>query len=509
MEYENPVLPGFHPDPSVCRDGTDFYLATSTFEYVPGVPLYHSRNLVDWTPIGHALTRQEQLQLADAGSSWGIFAPTLRYHDGTFYMVTTNVSGGGHFFVTADDPAGEWSDPTWVDAPGIDPDLFWDGEDAYFTYRAGDSGIEQATIDLATGELGEPQQLCNRLEGDYTEAPHLYEVDGTYYLIVAEGGTHVKHMVSVARAEHPTGPFEPFEDNPILSHRNVSGAYNPIQATGHGDLVRAHDGSWWIVFLGIRKHGEHPRWHHLGRETFLAPVEWVDGWPVVNDGDFVTESMVVEGTDLQRESAPHQWETEDAFTGELGLEWNSRNVPLEDRATVQDGTLELRPGPETLTDRRPTFLGRRQQHHDCRVESQLSFTGDESIDEDAIEAGLTVLMDDEHHYQLAVRPTATTNRVLTRLRVGPVSDVILEEEFPTGPITLSIEATAERYRFAAATPDGKTHPMGEAPTRYVSTEVTGGFTGVYLGAYATALAEDSSGGARFDSFTYRRSESHN
>lgn len=157
MRYENPVLPGFHPDPTVCRADGTFYLVTSSFKYVPGVPLYRSDNLADWEPIGHALTRESQLDLRDADASAGIFAPTLRNHDGTFYLVTTNVSGDGHFLVTADDPAGEWSDPTWIDAPGIDPDLFFDGDTCYFTFHDEDpeNPIRQAELDVKTGELGE------------------------------------------------------------------------------------------------------------------------------------------------------------------------------------------------------------------------------------------------------------------------------------------------------------------------------------------------------------------
>ncbi|MCU4973677.1 glycoside hydrolase family 43 protein [Halobacteria archaeon AArc-m2/3/4] len=529
MHAENPILPGFHPDPSICRVGEDYFLATSSFEYFPGVPLFHSRNLVDWEPIGHALTRDDQLPLETADSSKGVFAPTLRHHDGTFYLITTNVSAGGHFVVTADDPRGEWSDPTWIDAPGIDPDLFWDDRGdgdptVYVTYRGGPDGIEQAEVDLETGALGEPRQLCNRLEGDYTEAPHLYEIDGTYYLLVAEGGTHTKHMVSVARADDPTGPFESHPDNPVLSHRNVSGMFNPIQATGHGDLVQAHDGSWWLVFLGIRKHGGHPGWHHLGRETFLAPVEWNEGWPVVNGGEPVELDLEVDldvetaspspepSADLEADS---RWETRDPFAGdELGPEWNYRHNPERDRYELADGTgaLVLHGSPATLEDEQPTFVGRRQQHFDCLARTRLAFDPDPDVDVDE-EAGLTVLYDDSHHYDLGVvrRGDDGERRAIVRQRVGDIEEITAETALPDGPVDLVCEATTETYRFALESAVDSAEPEREtlttAPTKYLATEVAGGFTGVYVGLYATGHGEPCETPARFESFEYRSTES--
>ena len=496
MQYENPVLPGFHPDPSVCRVGTDYYLATSSFEYAPGLPLYHSENLVDWEPIGHCIERPD---LEDAAPSQGIFAPTLRHHDGTYYLVTTNVSAGGHFVITADDPRGEWSEPTRIDAPGIDPDLFWDDDGTvYFTYRSGPDGIEQAELDLETGELGESRQLCRRLVADYTEAPHLYEIDGTYYLLVAEGGTHTRHMVCAARADDPTGPFEPCPDNPILSHRSVSGAYNPIQATGHGDLVQAHDGSWWLVFLGIRKHGGHPGWHHLGRETFLAPVTWEDGWPVVNGGEPIEREMTVPETDLERDAVERPWATEAPFHGDaLGPEWNYRYPPEEDRYVLEDGALTLHGGPPSLDDRRPTFVGRRQQHFDCEVTTRLAFDPD-----DADEAGLAAVYDDSHHYEIGIVRRDGERRAVCRLTVGGVSEVVGETTLPDGPVTLSLEATQDRYRFGVEA-DGERDELATAATRYLATEVAGGFTGVYVGPYATGRGSDCESPARFDSFAYR------
>ncbi|KPK57312.1 MAG: xylan 1,4-beta-xylosidase, partial [Planctomycetes bacterium SM23_32] len=371
MRYTNPVIPGFYPDPSVCRVGRDYYLATSTFEYFPGVPVFHSRDLVHWRQIGHCLTRPEQLPLEGVASSEGIFAPSLRHHDGRFYMVTTNVNGGGHFYVHADDPAGPWSDPVWVKGGGFDPDLFFapDGT-VYFIHQEWGHGIRQWEIDVGSGRLsGEGRSIWRGLEDQFCEAPHIYHVEGRYYLIVAEGGTHRGHMVVCGRSDGPEGPFESCPHNPILTHR--ARVELPIQATGHGDLVQAHDGSWWILFLGIR-----PVWgaHHLGRETFLAPVTWENGWPAVNGGEPVSLEMKADGPPA------HPWPAEpvrdDFEAPELRLGWNFRRNPhAEDWSLAErPGWLALHGSELTLDDAgSPAFLGRRQRHFDCRAACLIEF----------------------------------------------------------------------------------------------------------------------------------------
>lgn len=257
MADSHPVIPGFHPDPSVCRVGDDYYLACSSFEYVPGVPLFHSRDLVHWRQIGNVLDRPAQLRLPwDTPSSAGIYAPTLRHHDGRFWLIVTNVSsGGGNLLVSATDPAGPWSDPVPLPGvPGIDPDLAWDEDGACWVTVA---GISQVRIDPYTGEtIGEPRPLWSGTPGAKApEAPHLHHVGDHWYLLIAEGGTERGHAVSVARGPAPTGPFEPCPANPVLTHRSTD---DPVQNTGHADLVQAPDGTWWMVFLGVRPRGGTP-----------------------------------------------------------------------------------------------------------------------------------------------------------------------------------------------------------------------------------------------------------
>ncbi|MFQ9094250.1 MAG: glycoside hydrolase family 43 protein [Ruminococcus sp.] len=265
MQYQNPILPGFHPDPSICRVGDDFYLVTSSFEYFPGLPIYHSRDLVHWEQIGHCLTRDSQVHLVTgAPNCLNIYAPTIRYHDGLFYVIVTNVTGDNHgnFIITAKDPAGEWSDPIALPFPGIDPSLFFD-EDGKVYYLGTDGGIYLSEMDITTGAaIGETHRLWQGTANN-PEGPHLYKIDGMYYLLLAQGGTELCHMAVLARSESILGPYEPCPHNPVLTNIGQSLA---IKAAGHADLVEDAEGNWWAVCLGIRPLA-YPFRHNLGRET--------------------------------------------------------------------------------------------------------------------------------------------------------------------------------------------------------------------------------------------------
>lgn len=241
MKFKNPIIKGFHPDPSICRVENDFYLVTSTFEYFPGIPIFHSTDLVNWEQIGHCLTTLQQLPLNETPSSCGIYAPTIRYHDGVFYVVTTNVLEGGNFFVTATNPAGPWSEPIWFEnSQGIDPSLFFDKDGkCYLTGTGGNHenpGIYQVEIDIKTGKyLSERKFIWGGTGGAFPEGPHLYKIGEYYYLMISEGGTEYGHMLTISRSINPYGPFESYERNPIMTHRSMN---HPIQATGHADLVQ-------------------------------------------------------------------------------------------------------------------------------------------------------------------------------------------------------------------------------------------------------------------------------
>jgi beta-xylosidase len=496
--YDNPVIGGFHPDPSVCRAGEDYYLACSSFEYFPGVPIFHSRDLVHWRQIGNALDRPSQLGLSpESTASGGIFAPTIRHHDGRFYLITTNVSGRGTFVVTAERPDGPWSDPVWIDVPGVDPDLAWDEDGSCWCVSAGN---QVARIDPADGKVLEgPYPVWSGTGGKYPEAPHLYQVDGWWYLLMSEGGTERGHAVSVARARSPRGPFEPGPANPILTHR---GTGRPIQSTGHADLVQAADGTWWMVLLGTRPRGYTPEFQVLGRETFLVPVRWADGWPVA-------------GPVEERHPAPAAWHPlppepgRDDFDAEtLAPYWISpRSRPDGSWSlTERPGRLTLHATGPTLDRPGCTFIGRRQQHHDCRVSARL--------DPGSGRAGLSVRMDEAHHYDLEV----SDGHARVVARIGPLRQCVAEHAVQPGPLTLTLGFRTRDVLPPTATgpttgpttgplgvegrgPDTISFSAGEVllaelDGRYLSTEVATGFTGRVIGMYVTE------GSAGFDWFDY-------
>lgn len=496
--YRNPIIPGFHPDPSIVRVGQDYYLVTSSFEFFPGVPIFHSRDLVHWTQIGHVLTRPSQLPLAGAPASGGVYAPTLRYHAGTFYMITTNVTGGGNFYVTATDPAGPWSEPVWLKGQGgIDPSLFFDDDGTvYFASNGGapgsseGRGIYMSTLDVKAGTmLTRPRRIWPGTGRRYTEGPHLYKMNGWYYLLVAEGGTEYGHVVTIARSRSPWGPFETCPHDPILTHRDTE-ADQPIQGTGHADLVQDHEGHWWTVFLAFRPLDGYA--HHLGRETFLAPVTWdADGWPVVNGGHTIALDMKVGGLPATPVSPPPVRTT---FDRALGPEWNYlRNPDPSAYSTGADG-LVLKGGAVALGHLgSPTWVGRRQEHFVTRASTSLTFATTHSGEE----AGLSIYMNPTHRYELAVRAGTGGREVFVRQTIGPFVSTETKAIAMRGdaPLVLEVRSSPKEYTFLAG-PAGALKEVGKASTRYLSSEVAGGFTGVYYGLYAIA------GTATFNWFEY-------
>lgn len=483
--YLNPILPGFHPDPSLCRVGPDHYLATSSFHWFPGVPIHHSRDLVHWRLLGYALDRQKGLSLRSARTSGGIYAPTLRYHDGRFYLITTQVDGGGNFYVTASDPAGPWSDPVWLpDLPGIDPSLFFNDDGRVYVQSTGaGQGIVQAELDVARGRLVQvPRLIWSGTGGRYPEGPHLYRICGRYYLMIAEGGTEYGHMETIARADTPWGPFESAPRNPILTHRNTND--HVIQGTGHADLFQAEDGNWWLVFLGFRTVGG--PYHHLGRETFLAPVSWTDdGWPVVNAGRTIEERM-------QGPLPPdHPWPAaplRGAFAApRLGPEWTFLRRPLGRRVTLtgRPGWLRLYAAGRGLDSRWPVLAARRQEHMTAEVSTLLELRTLRAGDE----AGLTVYMDERHHAEVFLFQRGSRRCLGLRQRIGELSAVRAAVPVRPGPVVLRVSARRERYRFLGGALGERPRLLGEAAAKYLSSEVAGGFTGVHLGIYAVGRAQ--------------------
>jgi xylan 1,4-beta-xylosidase len=496
--YRNPILPGFYPDPSACRVGSDFYLVTSSFGYFPGVPIFHSRDLVQWRQLGHCLSRVSQLPLEGAASWGGIWAPTLRYHDGVFYLTTTNVSSGGNLIVTASGPEGPWSDPILVAQPGIDPSLFFD-EDGSVIYTTAHDGALQSRIDVETGKLlSDPKVVWGGSGGQHPEGPHLYRHQGWYYLLLSEGGTEYGHMITMARSRSPWGPFEPCARNPLLTHRSHK---SPIQGVGHADLVDSSEGAWFAVSLGFRPNG-YPPCYHLGRETYLSPVRWSeDGFPVFGDeGRLALEHE----TPLPLEPSPAPAVRDDFAADELGLCWNHLRNPDPRRYSLGErpGHLRLRGTPDGLDDvASPAWVGRRQCHFSVRVAACLEFRPATEREE----AGLAVRMNEDHHYEIFVTRRGGAPSVVVRRRIGSLQAEVACHALSESDsrLVLAIDADRSKYVFSYGRSESELRPLGEGETRYLSTEVAGGFTGVYFAMYASGNGTSCTGPADFDWFDYR------
>ena len=395
-KFSNPILPGFYPDPSICRVGSDYYLVKSSFEYFPGIPIFHSRDLIHWEQLGHCLTRPSQLNLDGVECSGGIWAPTIRHNGGRFYVTATNATTGKNIIVSSESPEGPWSDPVTVDIGGIDPSLaFLDGRVYYTTNRSapdGTHGFSQVEIDPDSGELLSPVRfIWTGTGGRAPEAPHLYKIGKWYYLMVAEGGAQFGHMETIARSNSPWGPFEACPHNPILSNRDTRG--REVHCTGHGDIVQAEDGNWWMVHLGIRISRKYMS--HIGRETFLCRVEWDDdGWPVVNGGECA--DIVSEGDLPAPYPVKPEPELDDFCGGKLGHHWNSLRGSAERLYSLKEraGQLALFGNEYDLCDiATPAFLGRRQKYFDCTIETLMGF----SPLCDGEEAGVALLLSNEFY----------------------------------------------------------------------------------------------------------------
>ena len=535
VTLNNPILPGFYPDPSICRAGDDYYLVTSSFSYYPGVPVFHSRDLAHWEQLGHALDRPSQLPLAPFDMGLGIFAPTIRVHDGVFYVITTNASFGGNFIVTATDPTGPWSDPHWIEgAEGIDPSLFWDDDGrAYYTgaseFDAGDGPrpcIWLSEIDLASFRLvGEKAVLWggSLAEPAWPEAPHLYRRDGFYYLMVAEGGTEHFHSETIARAESVRGPYHSYRGNPILTQRHL-GTRADIANAGHGDLVECSDGSWYMVFLASRPYGGCHK--NLGRETFIAPVAWEDGWPVVSPGTGRV-MMAYEGPDVPGFAVRPEPDFDDFDAPALRDCWNTLGTPDADTFRLGDGCLRLRlyarrmgydmvgragfrenPAPLPLG-----FMGRRQRHMSFTARARLRFSPEEGQT-----AGITVLQHDYQQLRLELARDAAKGTVLrawkcykslvpTLINVpdrGEYREELLGEAPWRGDaVTLCVRADLQAFTLGAEDASGALIPLAACDGGFLGSETAGGYVGAYVGMFASGNGVDYDQYAAFDWFEYK------
>ncbi|WP_017473000.1 glycoside hydrolase family 43 protein [Amphibacillus jilinensis] len=512
MKYLNPVISGFYPDPSITKVGeNDYYLVNSSFEYYPGIPIHHSTDLINWTQIGHVLSKENKFDLTTAKSSGGIYAPTIRYHNGNFYVITTNVSGGGNFYVTATDPAGPWSDPIKIPYGNIDPSIMFDDDGTvYITTQNGagyDSHIIQYEIDINTGQaLTEPVTIfCG--DGDqWVEGPHLYHIGDTYYLLCASGGTGDGHKAIMAKSDKPYGPYElcPY---PILTHKSLPD--HPIQCIGHADLINDHNNNWWVVFLGTRPVNN--KYTLMGRETFLAPVKWDrEGWIEAIDNNSGHVNTVMESNHLTTTNYQEQVKTIYTFDDASLTEWFYLRAKKEEKYSLTDrkGWLKLTSSADALHDRLgiPTFICKPQQHINMSFSTLIDFTPNKQTDE----AGIAVRLDEASHLKLAIRQINNRSTIVATCCYQGEANIIADHLIEDNEIELRISCDDTNYTFQFKSTDGEWITLGKISIKYLSNQLNGGaggsFTGVCIGLYATTNGEEQAIDAYYNWVKYEGKE---
>lgn len=504
MKIQNPIIRGFYPDPSVCKANGKYYMVCSSFEYFPGVPLFESDDLVNWNQIGHCLTKPSQVDLRQINSSGGVFAPTIRYNNGRFYMVTTNDTYHKNFYVYTDDIYGEWSEPVFVDQGGIDPSLYFEGDKTYFMSNGSDPEdgkgcIYQCEINPETGErLTESRPIWKGSGGRYLESPHLFRFGEWYYLTAAEGGTEYGHMITYARAKSPYGPFEDYPKNPVLTNRNLGGHQSHIQGVGHGDLVQDDCGNTFMVCLGFRIQSDWMPYHHLGREVFLVPVHWEsDGWFTAGmEGTVVAEQELP----LAEQELDGKYDVSFEKMRKEAVRWcHLREYHKENYVFTENG-VKLCGNHFTLNDvDAPTFLGVRQSEFDTLLEVKVSGNSPE--------AGVTFYLSEEHHYDLAVICEEDERKLLLRFCIGDAKAVVKEIKLSTEQeiTALKVVSTPSAYTFYGQC-GSELVELGTARTQYLSSEVAGGFTGVVMAMYAVNPQENPLLTAEFTDLNWKQSK---
>lgn len=505
--FYNPILTGWYSDPSICTNGDDYFLVTSTFSYFPGVPLFHSKDLVNWKQVGHILDRPSQLPLDGQKISEGIFAPAISYNprNQTYYMITTNIRRG-NFFVKTKDPFGSWSDPIGLpDVKGIDPSFFFDDDGkAYIVNNDvpdggsqydGHRAIRVLEFDAASDKTFGPSiMLVNgginlNEKPIWIEGPHLYKIKGRYFLMCAEGGTSVNHREVIFGGDSPMGKFTPWSGNPILTQKHLDPKRTlPITCAGHADLVQKKNGEWWSVFLACRPINN--EYENLGRETFLMPVKWsADGFPYMTENNDVVPSVIqMKGVKRASESKYGNFKITEQFDKEkLANEWMTVRGPATDLYSLTDkrGFLSLTCADVASNERKEfAFVSRRIQHHKFEASTVVHFQPSDENDA----AGLLLLKDETHQYFLSVRKAKAGAMVSVEKISKDSIETIRSIQLPrTGdPIKLRVVSEGTHFNFYFADQSNKWVTVAEdISARYLSTANSFGFTGTNIGMYAT------------------------
>lgn len=506
--FRNPIVSGFSPDPSICRVGDDYYLATSSFVWFPAMPVYHSKDLVNWELIGHGLARPGQVRFNGLQDKSGIWAVTIRYHEGIFYMITNCNGCGDNFYITAKNPAGPWSDPIWIKgASGIDPSLMWDddGKCYYVGNRwdfkkewTGQCAIWLQQLDLKQHKLIGKKKILTygyTRNSPYAEAPHLYKIDGKYLLLTAEGGTDRNHSVVAYHSDRLWGPYVPAKKNPVLTHRLFAEDY-PVQAVGHADLVQTQNGDWWAVVLGKRVvNGEVP----LSRETFLCKVQFENRIPVFNRGagKVLSEQQRpdLQWTPLKHEPARDQFDSDT-----LASKWHYVRVPKTRFISLGNGRLKLNLRPDVVDNLvNAGMLIQKIEHFKFKARTKLTFkTGGDNE-----QAGLIIYRNSDSYFALMKDKSSIE---LIRKYDGK-KEVISKMPYSAAEVYLAALGDSLNVSFRFGTSLGNMSAIGDKLSlKVISESKTNRFNGPGIGIYATSNGQMTDNKAEFDWFEYKEDE---
>lgn len=510
-EFYNPILQGCYPDPSITRKGDDYFLVSSSFAMFPGVPIFHSNDLVNWKQIGHVLDRKTQLKVYDSGISAGIYAPAIKYnqYNDTFYMITTQFAGDiGNMVVKTKDPFKGWSEVYKLNFGGIDPSLFFDDDGkAYVVHNdAPDRGkelyeghrvikiweydLEKDQVKPGTDQIIVDGGVDITRKPIWIEAPHIYKRDGIYYLMCAEGGTGDWHSEVIFTSDNPKGPYKPASNNPILSQRYLHpDRENKVDWAGHADIVEGPDSKYYGVFLAIRPNEKNRV--NTGRETFILPVDWRGKYPIFENGLIPIEPKMKMPEGVENKSGKEgffpngNFLFQDNFKSEkLDYRWIGVRGPREEFINIGKTGITITPFAVNLKEVAPTStLFHRQQHRYFSATTTMNYVP--SSDKDL--AGMVCYQSERFYYLFGVTKKGNQDYLILQRTERGSSTTIASTPIQTNkPLTLQIRAKGDEYNFNYSIDGEIFHTLGGAVSGDIlSTDVAGGFTGNLIGLHAT------------------------
>jgi xylan 1,4-beta-xylosidase len=526
IKVTNPILSGFYPDPSVTKVGKDYYLVNSTFSYFPGLPIFKSQDLKNWKQIGNAIDRPSQMDFMGDRTSRGLFAPSINYFKGTYYLTCTLIDRKGNFVMTAQNPAGPWSNPTWLpEVQGIDPSLFFDSDKAYIVYNSDapdNKPLYQGHRTIRTFEfdpiklkvIGNEIQLVNggvdlSKKPIWIEGPHIFKRENWYYLCAAEGGTSVNHSQVILRSKFATGPYVPYEKNPILTQRHLDpNRKNPITSAGHAELIEGPDGKTYAVFLAVRPYSDN--YYNTGRETFIAPVSWtIDGWPIINPNhEEIQYSYTWNFKEVkQKNSLPQSGNFAYRITFDKKIDPSLLFLRTMDTSWFKldrSHGLTMKLKPETcMGDGNPAFIGKRQQHLLASATTLMDFS---TVNENE-KAGMLIFQGEYNFYYIckSISKSRPTIQLYKGNRATKSMDLMVEKELQisNSPIYLQISANNDSYRFSYAELKGQWRVLKDnVDGKFLSTQEAGGFIGSVFALYATSSGRQATNAASFKWLDY-------